>query len=275
LAIWLAYAAFGHGQVFAYANFLSIFHRVEEPAVELRGRLGGIVARTLILIVPALAAPWLHPVVSEEEKRTYRFVWGWFAASWVGLLLFGSYYLHYALPLLVPTAALLIRALSLPVLGPVLALLTVINGFAGSERRLSQDIATRGGKGDVARLVADIRQNLRGGCLYVYDGDAILYHLAHACFLTRYVFPTHLNSVKEAGALDVDSVIALRRVLAAGPTVIVTWWPHDALREPSHNAIVDAVLSRRYHLVDSVRVGNRWKRVYSLNRNASLRIDAG
>ena len=64
-------------------------------------------------------------------------------------------------------------------------------------------------------------QATAGECLFVFDGEPILYHLTGSCLPTRFAFPTHLNDQRETGAIGVDQVAELRRVLATRPAYIV------------------------------------------------------
>jgi hypothetical protein len=117
------------------------------------------------------------------------------------------------------------------------------------------------------RLVALIRPQLHGGCLYVYDGESMLYYLTGACIPTRYAFPGHLDAIKELTAIGIDGAAELRRVLATNPSVIVVTSPPDRLRAPSRYAIVNAVLAQRYRLAGEVRVGRLTRQVYALKRS--------
>jgi hypothetical protein len=261
------YLAIGHGSEFAYANFLSIFERIEEPVWELNYRLSKIVRNSLILTAPAVLAVWLarQPAPGSEAARTRAFVWGWFAAAWAALLLMGSYYDHYFLPVIVPIALAVVPALSLRLVGPVLAISILAYGDIAYHRILTRNIEARGGQAEVTRLVSLIRPNLHSGCLFVFDGEPILYYATNACIPTRYAFPGHLDSIKELAAIGADGEAELRRVLASNPPVIVVTRPHDRLRAASRYAIVDPVLASRYRLVGAVRVGRLMRTVYALN----------
>jgi hypothetical protein len=266
LLAWGYYAAIGHGGEFAYANFQSIFERVEEPVGELRYRLSKIVRNSLILTLPAAGAVWLarSPSPGSEAARTRAFIWGWFAAAWTALLAMGSYYDHYFLPAIVPTVLAMAPALTIPVIGRLLAVAILVYGTVAYHRVLDRNIRARGGAVEISRLVGLIAPRLHGGCLFVFDGEPVLYYLTRSCFPTRYVFPGHLDSIKELHAIGVDGEAELRRVLATGPPVIVVTRPPDRLRAPSRYAIVDAVLAQRYRMVGAVEIGRPMRTVYAL-----------
>jgi hypothetical protein len=152
------------------------------------------------------------------------------------------------------------------VIGPILAAAALIFGHIGGERLIERNVRARGGTAEIDRLVGLIRPQLHGGCLYVFDGEPMLYYRTRTCIPTRYLFPGHLNAIKELDALGIDGAAELRRVLATNPSVIVTTDPPDALRAPSRYAIVNVVLKQRYHLVGGVRIGRLMRQVYALNR---------
>lgn len=266
LFAWLFYAAIGHGDAFVYANFMSIFERRHEPIAELRVNLSRILRNSMILTIPAIAGVWLarQPDPGSEAARTRAFVWGWFAAAWAALLLMGSYYDHYFLPVVVPVVLAAVPALTIPAIGPLLAIVILIYGSVAYNRIVLRNINARGGAAQVERLIALIEPQLRGGCLYVFDGEPILYYLTGACIPTRFAFPGHLNSIKERTAIGVDGEAELRRVLATEPTVIVVTRPSDRLRAAERYAIVDAVLVARYRFIGWVRVGRLMRTVYAL-----------
>ena len=268
LLAWLFYAAIGQNDAFVYANFLSIFERIHEPIAILRFNLSRIVRNSLILTIPAIAGVWLarQPAPDSEAAWTRAFVWGWFAAAWAGLLVMGSYYDHYFLPVIVPVVLAVVPALTVSGIGPLFAIVILVYGSVASDRVVNRNVKARGGETEVSRLVALIQPELRGGCLFVFDGEPILYDRTKACIPTRYAFPGHLNSIKEQTAIGVDGDAELKRVLATNPAVIVVTRPPDRLRAAERYAIVDAVLARRYRLVGGVQVGRLIRVVYALKR---------
>ena len=110
-----------------------------------------------------------------------------------------------------------------------------------------------------------IRPHLHG-CLFVFEGHAILYDRLNACFVSRYVFPYHLSASKEFGALGVDVLAELRRVRAASPSVVVI---ADRARPQSNLASRGYVLSMLrsdYRFVASVPTGDQVWLIYEHSR---------
>ena len=103
LAAWAWYAAIGHGDAFVQANFLSILDRGSDGLGIALKRLAGMV----FCLVPLALAAWLgrgmaRPV-SDDVRRLLD---GWAIAAIAGVLLFGTYFDHYALPLIAPLCVL-------------------------------------------------------------------------------------------------------------------------------------------------------------------------
>lgn len=224
LAAWGAYIAMGHGMAFAQANFLSIFDRHEE----FDGSLFRLFKETLALL-PVWAALFLAPRQMPPLRYAARPAQGflriWAAVAVAGFLLFGTWYDHYVAPLLVPLMALAAPTLGRGrpfrwythfMLGIGMAAAAVVTIYNTSHHGTTEEI----------ELAADMIRNAAAtptgqGCVYINEGDPILYHMTNACFVTRYVFPNHLNNLTEQRALGVDANSEMRAVLARRPQVVV------------------------------------------------------
>jgi hypothetical protein len=217
-ALWLAagllptlaaagwYAAHGRFDAWWFANLVSIGLRPAYPPAQIAGRLLGIGAQ----LAPLAAAAWS----ARSRTPEGRLAAGWLAAALVGFLAVGTYFDHYALPLLAPLCTLAAPALDRPrwrrgLIAAALALFAV-------ERVRAPDDAP--GAREVARLV---RANAGDGCPYVFLGDTVTYLLADACLPTPYAFPNLLAYTTERGATGIDEAGEVRRILAARPPAIV------------------------------------------------------
>lgn len=69
------------------------------------------------------------------------------------------------------------------------------------------------------RADAAIRQAAHGGCLFVAHGPSQFYFGTPPCRSTGHIFPEHLTTHVETGAIGVDQQAELARVLAARPEV--------------------------------------------------------
>ena len=268
-----SYAAIGEAKEFLFSNIVSIFRR-STAASSLR-RLALMVALVSPLVLCAALGRWprRRPGIADQPggAAAQDFVLAWAAASILGVLVFGTYYRHYALPMLVP-----LSAAAAPVLGGrfracpcpwapggrmVAAVLLPLTGLAGS-LATAKIHARSHGNGAEVRLLAEAVKLRPAECLFVFDGEPILYHLTGSCLLTRYAFPLHLNDRREAGAIGVDQMDELRRVLAMRPAYIVSSDRPRPRITPEGWAIVAAALGQHYRQVLGVRVGDRVRLLY-------------
>lgn len=242
---------------FWFANVESILLRPPYPADQLAMRLLGIFAQLAPLIVTGLLP---GPAQHGAERRLVRL---WTLAALIGFGAIGTFFDHYALPLVAPFAIA-----AAPALGERRRLAAGITGFAvlllGVRAALRPDDAA--GARAVARVVA---LNSRGGCPYVFIGDTITYHLAGACIPTAYAFPNLLAYTTEQGATGIDEAAEVRRILVRRPPVIVTSTRRLAIWNRGSLAALRAALPG-YRLVFSVPRERYRTRVY-LRRDLPLR----
>lgn len=215
------YIYIGHAADFLQANFFSIFGRNEVPK-ETVVRL----VETIALLTPLLAGA----VISlkslqrdpEPNAQVVAFLKYWLIAAFAGYLIFGTYYDHYAIPLLLPLCILASHSLAKS--GPVgwsLRIAVFGVGIIAALALTISNIKREGSGQQVAVLTRLIEQNLAGGCMHVYEGVPILYLTSNACFSTRFIFPSHLSSRKEALALGVSPVQEMKELLARKPQVVI------------------------------------------------------
>jgi 4-amino-4-deoxy-L-arabinose transferase-like glycosyltransferase len=273
----LAYVAIGQTQAFVYVNFVSIFQRGNAPAPELLRRLGVIVLLMAPLLVALLIArrgqTW-----RTHDDRAHAFLVQWFGAATMGLLIFGTYYDHYALPLLVSLCAAIAPAFD------------VVQGKRRTGLRLAGILAAMGviatpvsyyiitlrkGHADyIERVASIIDQSRHGGSLYIYDGEPILYLITQAPGATKFFFPYHLSEALEAPSIGVDPTVEMRRLIATHPAVIVDgalqpqWRTPERLEEqrnavnPKTRLMLDRALARDYRLVAEVPRKKYFRRIW-------------
>ena len=135
--------------------------------------------------------------------------------------------------------------------------------------------ATRADDGPGARRVAAaVASHAHGGCPYVFIGDTITYHLAHACLPTPYAFPNMLAYATEQGATGIDEAAEVRRILAARPPVIVTSDRRLAIWNAESLAALKAVLPE-YRLVLKERRSGWHTLVYELPSRSAGGVGGG
>jgi hypothetical protein len=241
LAIALYWA---HGpaafHAFWFANFESIFQRSHYayPPGLIARRLLGTNALLLALTV-CVALAWRQ----RDELR--RLAFGWLAAAVCGYLVLGTFFDHYALPLIAPLTLLASLTFTrhgraiVATLGIGLTLL-VVRTF------IRHDDAA-----GAYQLAHVVEANSGGECPYVFTGDSITYLLAHACVPTAYAFPSTLAYAPEQGATGIDEANEVRRILSHRPPVIVRGSEPLAAWNEASRALVDAALARDYRPVFS------------------------
>ncbi len=226
-AVGAAYWVAGYGREFVYANFLSIIARRSDPIGESLGNLA---------VAAALLAPLLLPAMIGARRRgsAAGFIPYWLASSAVGFLIFGSWFNHYTLPVMLPAAvgaaAFIADRRGGRVLGAALLMLVIAAGqyILQAERR------TRGTPAQFAALADAIGPGT--GALYVYQGSVMLYPVTGRPAVTRYLFPTHLMLLREQGAVGVDQAAEIERIFDRRPEIVVLQSP-EAGEDPAKRAL--------------------------------------
>jgi hypothetical protein len=276
--VWL-----GHGDAFIFANFLSIFERLAPEEGSALYRLALIAIRLLPLalcaalgcLLPLDAGPAHRP--PNVAART--FVAGWSLVAIAAVLLFGTYYRHYALPLLVPLAVAAAPALEQWRIGRLTArepgawrvLVIYLLCLCGLTIAMAVNVNYRRQRGEgaeVSAIAAFIKPQLRD-CLFVFDGEPVLYYLTGSCLPTRYAFPSHLNDPREAGAIGVDQWTEVNRILGERPRFVVSSLAPRNRADPRVWNALAAELNRHYRRALEVPVGRRTRVVYERVDDAS------
>jgi hypothetical protein len=262
------YEWIGHGPAFIQANFLSFFGRHQDQLPALM-RLG----KEALLLTPLGMAIYFDQSPSSPVKTFLRY---WAGAAVAGFLIFGTYLDHYTAPLLVPLTVIAAPGLGWQVGRKVVtALAVLVSGIGAFANTLDQHYLF-GNRNEVASATSAIRLHLAGGCFYMFEGDdPILYETTNSCLVSRFVFPQHLASTMEAGALGVSQVAEERKVLARRPTVIMTGGDGMRLENPAVVAVISAELRRDYVQYDTVKIGRRSYRLFERKDNLRPQLLAG
>jgi hypothetical protein len=221
IAAWFAYHRIGEDAAWLYANITSIAARRPDPALEQLGNLVKILLITSPLIA-ACALAWLSRGTANRPVRAWLFAW--LGVAWLGLLVFGSYFEHYALPVLVPLSICAAGFFGDHRNGRRIVLPLLLIGFLGGQTTLIIKRNNRGTAAQFARVVDAIGQG--PGCLYVFSGESMFYPASGRCALTRYYFPSHLGRMREQGAIGVDQQAEVERILALKPEIVVFRQPY-------------------------------------------------
>ncbi len=254
LAAIAFYVAIGQIKAFWFANFVSIFLRTPANPAELHHRLGQIALHILALAVCYTAGLWQLRRADAETRRWQCVVSGWMAAALAGFFSVGALYFHYMLPLFVPFSVGAAPIFRRRPLGPVMVGIAL--WLPASNLDYPDRATTRYWQARTAALQALIPADVRTGCMQMFAGPPILYHLTGACTRTRYVFPDHLVSSVETHAIGVDTQAEVRRLLATRPRVIVSDDGQEHL-DPGSYGVWRAMRSRAYRRVGSVMAEGR------------------
>lgn len=245
------YASIGHAQQFIQANFLSVFGR-REPIISSLGAL----ANTILPIVPLIACVWIG-VARLKSSAVGRLLVGWVAAATFGYLIFGNYYDHYALALLPPFCAAGASGLTGVRARKYLAPILLGTAAAIGAYRTVIHVRHIGNEAQLELVTRIIRTHLNG-CLFVFEGHAMLYETTNACLVTRYIFPYHLSELKEASALGVNVIDEMRRIDRAAPSVVVMDVKESKgdTNEETRGYLL-AMVRSKYRLVGVAPIGSR------------------
>lgn len=260
----LAYWRIGALEPFVFANFVSMFERRPDP---LRAELAGLAQLAGIFLPLLLFAALSLRSRALQETEAAKFPALWLGAAIAGVLAFGNFLSpQYGMPVLVPACIAAAPFFAGARYARPIAGFTLAVAFVAGQVALARSEFNKGGQ--VQALAVAQAAQPHQGCLYVYDGYPALYMLTHSCLPTRWVFPGHLNTSDEASAkaLGVDPSAEVRRILATRPEVIVDDAPAYEFGNRETRAIVEAALTRDYHLDASVKTGTaRFRLVYRLN----------
>lgn len=249
-----AYAALGHEQAFLYANFISVLQRRPDNWRE----SGGNLILLVLSILPLMAAAWAGRRIGRQDtarNEVRLFLHGWLVAAIVGVLLFGSWFNHYALPLLVPgcvcAAAWFGEGRRGRRVGWALVGIVALVGQA----IVIDDIHKRGTAAELRALAAAIGSG--PGCLYVFSGDTMLYPATGRCTETPYLFPSHLDREREQGAIGVDQASEICRIFAHQPAVVVMRPPYNGERSEMRALAVRLLAEGGYRRVATRPLGSQ------------------
>lgn len=256
LGAYAAYIWTGHGPEFAYANFISIFERVPQPLIGQIKRL----CITIGIFLPLFGL--VYKAVSQRQRSLEEaFLLGWLAAAMLFYLLFGTYFAHYALPLLLPILVLAAVGLDQVRRPKAVAFTFLAVGAIASSVVSATNIRSKGDMATARRIVAEFDRN-NPACPYIFDGNPVLYFLSGTCLPSKYIFPGHLNSAAEAQAIGVDQRSEISRIMAHRPQLVMTLEPHYAGESGQNRAVLDGELAAHYRLDKRLPYGRRTALIY-------------
>lgn len=234
LAVLLTYAMLGHADAYLFANFGSILNRQADPILA----IVWAITKLVLILAPLLAMSMLslRTPVSGGCAAARGLAFGWLVAAMVGLVAFGGWFNHYALPVMVPAALCSAGFLGGHRTGRRLAMPIVAFGLIAG---FAITISARMERGNAAQVQALADAVGRGpGCLYVYSGAPILYAYTGRCAPTAWVFPSHLSRQREVGAIGIDPLAEIDRIFTTRPDVVLVRSTYIGERKLAHDRTI-------------------------------------
>ena len=230
LLIGAAYLAGGHGYEFWHAMVIS---NLRKPPPDFFAM--GVRALIMFSYLSPLLILAVFGLMERGQGR--RFATLWLLAGLAGLVSVPRFYMHYALPLLVPLCVAAIPFLNRQGLGLVAT--TIVAGMSLWLAPPFQFAATAQSKLAIDRLAEAVQRHSGNGPLMIYDGPPELYHLTGHGLVTPLTFYAHLSDLAEKDVSHLSTLGETRRVLALRPSAI-------AIANPIRSGPVNA---ETYHLV--------------------------
>ncbi|MEP7007667.1 MAG: hypothetical protein ABI810_16930 [Sphingomonas bacterium] len=261
---WFAWHRIGADEAWLYANLTSIVARRSDPALEQFANLIKIVLIAAPLIAASILT-WRSGGVAEPAERAVRiWLFAWLGVAALGLLIFGAYFEHYALPLLVPLSICASGFFGNGRTGCRIVLPLLLIGFLGGQTLLVIKRHNRGTAAQFDSVVDAIGQGFgqNRGCLFVFSGESLFYPASGRCALTRYHFSSHLGRVREQGAIGVDQQAEITRILALKPAIVV-FRPSYRGERAELRAMAMAEMQRHYRLRATRQLGTRAIEIYA------------
>ena len=268
LSIAVAYYAGGYGHEWLFANVNSIFLRGARTAATLKENE----ARLLLLTTPLLVLGCVgcgyrlkFTVTEAPTVRAFDFLILWGVCACIGVIVFGGWHTHYALPLFPPLTLLCAPLWDIPKGGRIASVLLLLCGLIMGQKDIHKHEKQHGNKAILAQMIQTMSQPK--GCTFVYQGPVILYDVLPWCALTNHPFPGHFNEFAERQATGMDPHAELDHILAASPLYVVTEEPAWSEENLSVRSQLYAVLRSRYHEAYRRRQSkeNTFLVVYKLN----------
>ncbi|MFC0203793.1 hypothetical protein [Novosphingobium soli] len=259
LAIAAWYWRSGHFAELRQAVVESNLLRIYPPPGERLRRIAALVGMIGLPLVLAM----LGRRRGATDARPWAFVALWGGVALAAVLAYPNLYLHYALPLACPLAALCAPFFARPDIGRLgFAAMLAVNLWLCDTLALADRLKARPA---AEALVSYVAQETPSRKLLVFGMPSYLYALLDAKPPSVLAFPPHLFDGAEAGATGHDEVKAMQRILASRPSTVV-------LQQPLPAAPVNLATVRQLHrYVRSCRRA-RTMQVYDHDGAVALRI---
>ena len=212
LAIAAAYWGMGHWHEYWQAMVTS---NLTKPADLYTGWIRLRLMYLALAPLLALAAFGLLNLPGDAR----RFLLLWLGAAFLSLLAVANFYLHYALPLLVPLCVAAAGFLTRRIAGPAALLAMAAYSFWIEPPFRFEH--TRKSQAAMTALVQTVQTHAAGRGLLTFEGPTQLYRLTGKPFITPLVFTMHLSALIEKDVSHLSTLNEMQRALAQRPGVVV------------------------------------------------------
>ncbi len=248
LAIAVGYFALGYWPQYWHAMVESnLAKEIHWPTSLMRMKFMAL-ALSPILVFAALG-------LLRLDRASRVFVITWLGAALIGLFAVPNFYLHYALPLLVPLCLAASGFFARGSIGIAAVGIVAFMAFTFAPPkpgRAAQSAAA------IDRLETLVRAHVGAGPLLLYDAPPQLYVRTGQPFITPLVFPTHLSHELERNVSHLDTLDETRRVLALKPGAVVM--AHPVRNDPPNTQtqrLVLAYVGQNCRLIEVVHTPER------------------
>jgi len=248
LAIMVGYFALGYWPEYWHAMVTSnLAKEIHWPTSLMRLKFMAL-ALSPILVFAALGLMRLN-------RAARGFVIVWLIAALIGLFAVPNFYLHYALPLLVPLSLAASGFFARGSIGIAAVGILAFMAFTFAPPkpgRAAQSAAA------IDTLETLARAHVGNGPLLLYDAPPQLYVRTGQPFITPLVFPTHLSHELERNVSHLDTLAETRRVLALKPGAVVMAYPvRNNPPNTDTQRLILAYVGQNCRLIDVVQTHER------------------
>lgn len=239
----ITYWTIGGLDAFVFANLTSILRRGSSFTPASAQRLLTLLGIAAPLILLSLVG------LRKSVSAAARFAQGWSLVSLLAVIAFGTYYLHYGLPMLVPLSICAAAGLDRLNLRKPWAFGFIALFILASSAHVSNKVTNRGSRAELAEILKLLPDG-EGHCPYFTGSTApTLYLLSQSCQPSRFVISGHLFEAHEARAIGVDQRSELRRIMAGQPKLVTLEQKMGTEEDPATRRYFMQLLARDYRLV--------------------------
>ncbi|MFT9459234.1 MAG: hypothetical protein ABF611_06720 [Acetobacter orientalis] len=262
--VFYSYWLQGYGTEWWFANIISIFERGHPTHLEEIALAKKILMITLPLLLLWPLRKFLNITFLPSQQPLVTFLNGWTLSALIGVAIFGTWFPHYALPLLAPLTLQTAPLWSVPI-GRIIVILVACGGTFFGQTTLWKHYKHKGNKKIFYQIEKAITNN-GSGCFFIYNGPVMLYDTLPYCKLSKYQFPSLLYFKSEEHATGINQKQELQHILEQNPLCIITQNPRDENESLEIRAELMEIIQKHYKMTYTWMRDKRSIVVYTRNR---------